>query len=243
MIGKKKILAIIPARGGSKGLPRKNVLDLNGKPMIAWSIESAAQSHYIDRCIVSTDDAEIAETARAAGADVPFIRPDEFARDESTTLDVALHAIRELPGYDIVVILQPTSPLRTREDIDKSIEALCALQAPSAVSVYEPAKSPYWAYTTDRKGRMHPLVDPKLCNKRRQELPQTFVLNGAVYAACIKWLQEKRRFVTEETVAHIMPAERSLDVDTAFDLKLVAFYMQEHQLNTKQASRSLAANA
>lgn len=239
MIGKKRILAVIPARGGSKGLPRKNVLDLAGKPMIAWSIDAAAGSRYIDRCIVSTDDAEIAEVARRHAGDVPFMRPAEHARDESTTLDVALHAIDTLPGYDLVVILQPTSPLRTTADIDKTIETLCALQAPSSVSVYEPAKSPYWSYRTDERGRLVTLLDAELASKRRQELPRAYVLNGAVYVACIDWLREQGRFVTGDTVAHVMPAERSLDVDTAFDLKLVAFYLHE----SRQADSTLAANA
>ena len=239
MIGRNKILAIIPARGGSKGLPRKNVLDLDGKPMIAWSIEAAAGSQFIDRCIVSTDDAEIAEVARRHGADVPFMRPDQYACDESTTLDVALHALDELPGHDLVVILQPTSPLRTAYDIDQTIEAIVARQAPSAVSVYEPAKSPYWAYRTDDDGRLIGLLDQELASKRRQELPAAYVLNGAVYVARVDWLRDKLRFVTDETVAHVMPAERSLDVDTAFDLKLVAFYLHEQ----RQADNALAANA
>lgn len=239
MIGRNRILAIIPARGGSKGLPRKNVLDLDGKPMIAWSIQAAADSDFIDHCIVSTDDAEIASVAQEYGCDVPFIRPDEHARDESTTLDVALHALDELPGYDLVVILQPTSPLRTSYDIDQTIEAIVARQAPSAVSVYEPAKSPYWSYRTDDKGRLVSLLDKELASKRRQELPSTYVLNGAVYVARVDWLRENLRFVTDETVAHVMPAERSLDVDTAFDLKLVAFYLHE----SRQASNTLAANA
>lgn len=243
MIGKKRILGVIPARGGSKGLARKNVLDLNGKPMIAWSIEAAGQSQYLDRCIVSTDDPEIAEVAKACNGDVPFIRPDEHARDESTTLDVALHAVRKLSGYDLVVILQPTSPLRTSDDIDKTIETLVALQAKSAASVCEPAKSPYWSYLTDDRGRLKTLLDPELACKRRQDLPRAYVLNGAVYAACIDWLKEKQRFVTDETAAYIMPAERSLDVDTAFDLKLVAFHLHENQLNEGQAESTLAANA
>lgn len=239
MIGNERILAIIPARGGSKGLPRKNVLDLDGKPMIAWTLEAAAGSAFIDRCIVSTDDQEIAEVARQHGGDVPFMRPPKHARDESTTLDVALHAIEQLPDFDRVVILQPTSPLRTSEDIDQTIQAMITHQAPSAVSVYEPAKSPYWSYTTDRDARLHTLLDEALADKRRQDLPTAYVLNGAVYAARIDWLKQHQRFVGDDTVAHIMPAERSLDVDTAFDLKLVAFYLHE----SRQADNALAAQA
>ena len=232
-----KVLAIIPARGGSKGLPRKNVLDLGGKPMIAWSIEAAAQSQHIDRCIVSTDDDEIAEVARSLGGDVPYIRPADIARDQSTTLDVALHAIEILDNYDTVVILQPTSPLRSAQDIDKTIEAMHKAKSQSAVSVCEPAKSPYWSYRTDEQGRLVSLIDPQLASKRRQDLPDAYVLNGAVYVAQVDWLKKNLAFVDKNTVAHVMPAERSLDIDTAFDLKLVAFYLHEAQQN------SLAANA
>lgn len=243
MIGKRKILAIIPARGGSKGLPRKNVLDLEGKPLIAWSIAAASESQYIDRCIVSTDDQEIADIAKQWGADVPFMRPTEHARDESTTLDVALHTIEQLPDFDIVVILQPTSPLRSRHDIDHTIETLCALQAKSAASVYEPAKSPFWSYLTTSQGRLQPLLDPELACKRRQDLPRAFVLNGAVYAACIKWLKKTQRFVTEQTAAYMMPAERSLDIDTAYDLRLAAFQIHENRLQEQQDQNSSAAQA
>lgn len=243
MIGDQRILAIIPARGGSKGLPRKNVLNLAGKPMIAWSIEAARQSRYIDRCIVSTDDSEIAQVAREHGGDVPFIRPAEHAQDHSTTLDVALHAIDELPGCQLVVILQPTSPLRTSEDIDRTIEAMQAHRASSATSVCKPSKSPYWSYRTDAEDRLVSLIDPRLADRRRQELPEAYVLNGAVYVARIDWLRAHHRFVGGDTVAYEMPADRSLDVDTAFDLKLVAFYMQETSGAASQAEGALAANA
>lgn len=239
MIGGLRVLAIIPARGGSKGLPRKNVLELGGKPLIAWSIEAGSASHYIDRCIVSTDDQEIAATARRFQGDIPFMRPAELAADNTTTLDVTRHALETLPGYDVVVILQPTSPLRITEDIDATIEKMVTLQASSCVSVVEPSKSPYWAYGTDEHHRLTSLIDPQLATRRRQELPDAYVLNGAVYAARTDWLLNEQAFVGENTVAHVMPAERSLDIDTAFDLKMVAFFLHEAQ----QASKPLAANA
>lgn len=242
MIGKQKILALIPARGGSKLLPRKNVLELNQKPLIAWTIEAASRSGYLDRCIVSTDDPEIARVAKDWGGDVPFERPAELARDETPTLDVALHAVDTLPGYDILVILQPTSPLRTTGDIDETIEAMASLQAPSAVSVFEPAKSPYWAYRTDECGRLCPLLDQELATRRRQELPSAYLLNGAVYVARIDWLRKEQRFVSNETVPHIMPPERSLDVDTGFDLELAGFYLRHSREHTRQPGNPGAAN-
>ncbi len=225
MIDELKVLAIIPARGGSKGLPRKNILDLAGKPLIAWTLDAAQASGYVDRCIVSTDDSEIADVCRAHGGDVPFMRPAEFAQDDSDTFDAVQHAVDQLPGFDILMILQPTSPLRSAEDIDLTLEQLQLHQAPSCVSVVEPAKSPFWAYRIE-ENRLQPLIDPRYARMRRQELPQSYVLNGAVYAARTNWLLQHRNCMSEQTVAHIMPAERSVDIDTEFDLKLAAFYLE-----------------
>jgi CMP-N,N'-diacetyllegionaminic acid synthase len=239
MINNKKVLAIVPARGGSKGLPRKNILDVGGKPMLAWSLEAAAGSSYIDRCIVSTDDVEIADVSRTHQGEVPFMRPAKHADDRATLLDVTLHALEQLPGYDFVVVLQPTSPLRSTEDIDRTLVTMVQNGAPSAVSVSEPANSPYRAFRTDAHGRLVSLTDSRMASKQQEQLPQAFVLNDAVYAARTDSLRAHRRFVTCDTVAHIMPAERSLAVRSAFDLKLVAFYLHESQ----HAGRNLAANA
>lgn len=227
MIGGKKVLGLIPARGGSKGLPRKNVLPAAGKPLIAWTVKAALASKYLDRVILSSDDDEIMAAAEQAGCEVPFKRPEEFATDQATTLDVARHAVEQLPGFDILVVLQPTSPLRSAGDIDATLEQLITSEANSAVSVTEPAKSPYWSYQMNSKGRLVTLLDEDLAKKRRQDLPTAYVLNGAVYAARIDWLLEQGGFVGADTVAHVMPAERSLDVDTALDLKMVELCLKE----------------
>ena len=227
MIDGRKVLGLIPARGGSKGLPRKNVLPTAGKPLIAWTVEAALASKYLDRVILSSDDDEIIAAAEQAGCEVPFKRPAEFATDQATTLDVARHALPKLPGFDILVVLQPTSPLRSGADIDATLEQLIEHQASSAVSVTEPAKSPYWSYRMNEQGRLVTLLDPELAKKRRQDLPPAYVLNGAVYAARIDWLLEQGGFVGADTVAHVMPAERSLDVDTALDLKMVELCLKE----------------
>lgn len=143
-----KILAIIPARGGSKGVPRKNIRELAGKPLIAWTIEEAKKSKYIDRLILSTEDDEIIEVAKQYGCEVPFKRPIELAQDDTPGIDPVLHAIEQCPGYDYVVLLQPTSPLRTVDDIDGCIEQLLSSDGTNfCVSVTEPEKSPYWMYT------------------------------------------------------------------------------------------------
>lgn len=227
MIEGLRVLGLIPARGGSKGLPRKNVLDLCGKPMIAWTIEAALDSRHLDRVVLSSDDPEIMQTAAAHGCDVPYRRPHRLATDNATTIDVALHAADLLPGYDVLVILQPTSPLRTAEDIDGTLRGLAATRAPSCVSVTEPEKSPYWSYGLDQRGRLQPLVDAQLARQRRQDLPTAYVLNGAVYAARIPWLRQQRAFVGPGTVAHVMPHARSLDVDTLVDLKISSVLIQE----------------
>jgi len=221
-----RVLAIVPARGGSKGLPRKNVLDLGGRPLLAWTLAAAQASRYLDRCVVSTDDEEIAAVARAHGGDVPFIRPAELATDAASAQDVLEHALRQLPGFGIVVILQPTSPLRSSNDIDGAIETLQEHHAPSCVSVVEPGKSPYWSYRVDENNRLTPLLDPAFSRMRRQDLPQTYVLNGAVYAAHTQWLLDNRGALGDGTVPYVMPAERSVDIDSAFDLELAALYLR-----------------
>jgi N-acylneuraminate cytidylyltransferase len=229
MIDGLKVLAVIPARGGSKGLPRKNVLPLAGKPLVAWTLEAAHASRYIDRTILSSDDDEIIATTRKHSGDVPFKRPAHLSGDATTTIEVAFHAIEQLPGFDVLVILQPTSPLRTTEDIDTSLEKLISTGAVSCVSVTEPDKSPYWAYRIGENDRVIPVIDAELARCRRQDLPAAYVLNGAVFVAHIQWLMEHRSFVGADTVVHIMPRERSLDIDTLLDLQICETVMSAQQ--------------
>lgn len=228
MIDGRRVLGFVPARGGSKGLPRKNILDLAGRPLIAWTLAAAQASRYIDRCIVSTDDEEIARVAAAHCGDVPFLRPAELAGDDAETFTALAHAVARVPGYDLIVILQPTSPLRSADDIDATLETLQRHAAPACVSVVEPGKSPFWSYRIDEHNRLAPLLDPRYSRMRRQDLPTSYVLNGAVYAAHIDWLMVHRSCVSEETVPYVMPVERSVDIDTAFDLELAELYLR-HQ--------------
>lgn len=218
MIQGKRVLAVITARGGSKGVPRKNVRDLGGKPLIAWTIEAARSSQYLDRIILSSDDAEIIAAAKEWGCEVPFTRPAELARDETPGVEPVLHALTALQEqFDYVVLLQPTSPLRTAADIDGCLERCRELGAPACVSVTEPDKSPWWMYTLEENGRMRPLF-PGDAAARRQDLPKVYALNGAVYAAERLWLERTRTFVTPETAAYLMPRARSLDIDTELDM-------------------------
>lgn len=218
MIEGKKILAIIPARGGSKSVPRKNIKLLGGRPLIAWTINEAKKSAYIDRLIVSTDDEEIAGVARKYDCEVPFLRPAELAQDHTPGIDPVLHALEIIPGFDYVILLQPTSPLRKVVDIDGCIERCIHERAKSCVSVTLADKSPYWMYSMNEKDVLEPLIDNKVTFTRRQDTPNIYTLNGAVYVAESGWLQLTHSFLAEETIGYIMPKERSVDVDTPLDL-------------------------
>ncbi|MBM9603017.1 acylneuraminate cytidylyltransferase family protein [Desulfopila inferna] len=224
-----RILALIPARGGSKGLPGKNIRNLHGKPLIAWSIEAAMKSNYIDRIIVSTDSADIATIAEEYGAEIPFMRPTELAADNSSGIDVCLHALEWYSNksdiYDLLLILQPTSPLRTASDIDAAIETLGAKQAKAVVSVCETDHHPWWSSQLPQDGNMENFIRPEVLNKNRQELPNYYRLNGAIYLIETKLLRKTHSFYGPDTFAYIMPPERSIDIDSLPDLLLAEAYL------------------
>ena len=223
----KTFLGIIPARGGSKGVPHKNIRPLAGKPLIAWTIEQAKQSKYLDRCIVSTDDEEIRTIAKKYGGDVPFLRPTELAKDDTPSIAPVLHATGVLQGYDYVVLLQVTSPLRSVEDIDQAIEYCLDNRAESCVSVVEAATSPYWMYKISDSGHMTPILEIKReSGYQRQKLPKIYELNGAVYVASCEFLTRVHDFQNEETLGYIMPAQRSFDIDTLTDFKVADTLMR-----------------
>lgn len=219
MIGDKKVLAVIIARGGSKGLLRKNVLTLADRPMIAWSVAAARESSYVDRTVLSSDDDEIRSVAAAWGCDVPFVRPAELAADDASAESVVLHALDALETvYDYVVLLQATSPLRTGADIDAAIGRCRDLAAPACITVQVAPKSPYWMVTMDSEARLHRLLPSDGPTHRRQLLPSVYAPNGAVYVAEVPWFRANQRFLGPGTVGSLMPAERSIDVDTEYDL-------------------------
>jgi CMP-N,N'-diacetyllegionaminic acid synthase len=225
MINGKSVLAIITARGGSKGIPGKNIINLGGKPLISYSIAAGKGSKYIDRLILSSEDPEIIKAAKKYGCEVPFIRPVELAQDNTPGIDPVLHAINTLENkYDYIVLLQPTSPLRIAEDIDKAIEK-CIQGHSACVSVCEPDKNPYWMYFLSDEDKMHPVLESKAF--RRQDLPKAFSLNGAVYVAETGFLLNHKTFITENTVAYIMPKLRSVDIDDILDLKYCELVIKE----------------
>lgn len=235
MIDNKTIVAIIPARGGSKGIPRKNLRKLAGISLLAWTIETAKASKLIDRVIVSSEDQEIIAEAKRFGADVPFIRPKELAEDHTPGVDPVLHAIQNIEPYDFVVLLQVTSPLRTTEDIDNCIKHCYQQNAPSLVSVTTPSKHPYWMFTINDSERLQPLFDQEL-PVRRQDLPPVYIPNGAVYLAQTNWLLKNKKFISHETAAYFMSNDNSLDIDTELDLFILeAIWM--NRINLKNNNK------
>jgi CMP-N,N'-diacetyllegionaminic acid synthase len=212
------VLAVIPGRGGSKELPRKNVLPLGGVPLIAWTVRAAMAGRFIAGVVVSTDDDEIAAAARAAGAEVPFRRPANLASDTASSVDVLLHALDMLPGFERAVLLQPTSPFRTGADLDAGFALWqAATGAGSCVSVSEAAVSPWLMYGRDIGGRLARLLPEPPGGLRRQDLPKALVLNGAFYFVDVARFRAERRFVFDDSLGHEMPVERSLDIDTIAD--------------------------
>lgn len=218
-----KVLAIIPARGGSRRVPRKNIKPLAGKPLIAWTIQEALLSKSIDRLVVSTDDPEIARVAQAYGCEAPFLRPTELAQDDTPGILPILHAMENIgPEYTHVLMLQPTSPLRIAEDIDTCLTVAIQAQAP-VVTISEPLTTPFHCYTQETNGTLNKLVDLEL--RRTQDYPPVYALNGAVYVASYDWLKREQTFLTHETVGSIMPQERSFDIDTDLEFALCEYLL------------------
>jgi CMP-N-acetylneuraminic acid synthetase len=227
----KNLLAIIPARGGSKGLPNKNLLNLNGKPLIAWTIEAAQKCEFIDKILVSTDSLEIKEVSNMYGAETPFLRPKELSDDRALSIDVVLHAIQNFHEYQYVCMLQPTSPLRTEIEIEKAFKMLINHNANACVSVTESNQSPYWSFQISKDEKLKPLFDFDDIPLRRQELPNTYFLNGAIYIAKSNWLLNSRSFLTNETIAYVMSSDISIDIDTIDDFKLAENYLFNQNLS------------
>lgn len=228
MIDGKKILGIIPARGGSKTLPGKNIRDLNGKPLIAWTIEQAKGSVCLDKTILSSDNTDIIRTARNWGCEVPFVRPWELAGDDSPSIGLIIHAILSLPeAFDYIVLLQPTSPLRSSGDIDACLSLCISQKAPYCVSVSKVTQHPRWMHSVDARGRLVPLLPEADTIHQRQQLPPLYVENGALYAARTERLLIDKGFFSKDTLAYVMPPERSLDIDDEFDFLYCALLMQK----------------
>lgn len=222
VIKNKKILAIIPARGGSKRIPRKNIKLLARKPLIAYTIEAALKSNYLDKIIVSTEDEEIGKVSKRYGATI-IKRPQKLATDKANTIDVAFHVLDVLREKkyipEIILLLQPTSPLRNTNDINNAIELFLKNKPKSVISVCESRETPYWMHKIDDK-YIKPLMGLKNYNRRRQDLPKTYIENGAIFIISLEELYKNKKFLTDKTLPYIMPQERSIDIDNSTDLLL-----------------------
>lgn len=232
----RSVLALIPARGGSKSIPHKNLILLAGKPLIAWSIDPALKSAGVDRVIVSTEDAEIAEIAARFGAEIPFMRPASLARDDTPGIDPVLHAVNwlsENENYkpDYILLLQPTSPLRVVEDIDSALQLAQNSRADAVVSVCKVSQHPYWMKTIDAHGFIEDFIKLDAAVHSRQNLPAVYALNGAIYLVKRDVLLKEGTLFPEKTAAYIMPQERSIDIDEPLDIKLAEKLLQERIAN------------
>jgi CMP-N-acetylneuraminic acid synthetase len=228
------VLGLITARGGSKEIPRKNITLLGGKPLISYTIEAATHSKLLGRCIVSTDSQEIIEVCRKWDADIPFVRPSELAQDDTPTLPVVLHALDTLQeSYDAVMLLQPTNPFRTAEDIDQAIRLL--ILDPSADSVISVVK-----VGDNHPARMKQVIDGVLIDppfaeetegQRRQDLPEFYLRNGAIYLTRTNVIIKQQSLKGKRSLAYIMPEERSVNVDGYLDLLLAETILRERKRN------------
>ncbi|MEA3315592.1 MAG: acylneuraminate cytidylyltransferase family protein [Campylobacterota bacterium] len=227
MYNNKTFLAIIPARGGSKRLPNKNILDLKGKPLIAHTIEASLKSKYINKVIVSSDNDNILNISKEFGADT-IKRPDILANDTSTTFDAIKHTIENTEKYDYIILLQPTSPLRDENNINEAIELLEEKKADAIVSVCEMEHSPLWSNTIDDTLSMKNFLKDEVINKRGQDLEKYYRLNGAIYIIDTNKLLENKSFILKENIyAYIMDRENSIDIDEKIDFKIAEVLIDE----------------
>ncbi|GAB6282476.1 MAG: acylneuraminate cytidylyltransferase family protein [Ignavibacterium sp.] len=230
----KKIPAIIPARGGSKGILKKNIKVLAGKPLIAWTIEAALNSKYISDVIVSTDDDEIAEISRNYGAQIPFMRPPELATDESIAIDTYLYTVEKLnseynKSIEEFVVLQPTSPLRNSKHINEAVKLFYNQKADSVVSLVESNHSPYWFKKITPKGKIKSLFEDKIYSVNRQQLPKTYLINGAILILKYNILKSTRSYYINNSLAYIMSQEESIDIDNIIDFKICEIFLSENE--------------
>ena len=246
MIGQQRLLAIIPARGGSKRLPGKNTLKLAGKPMIAWSIEAALESKFIDKVIVTTEDEDIVNIAREFGAEVPFIRPNELASDSASSIDTVIHAIQALKdlyddSYEYIILLQPTSPFRTSQHIDEAVGLLMDRNADGIVSICEAdnvkMKINPFPVSMDENGKIYEKSDHSPTNKRNlhlnvKEFDKEYRINGAIYLCKTSILTKELTFFHESSYAYVMDPSESIDIDYDYDYKKCELIINKRNSNT-----------
>jgi CMP-N-acetylneuraminic acid synthetase len=218
-----KVVAVIPARAGSKGIPNKNLVDLGGKPLIAWSIEAAIQSKYIDKIIVTSDGEQILSAANAYPEVDTLKRPDELAQDHTPTAPVITHALKECnitaEKYDHLILLQPTSPLRNSGHIDEAIAKMMSSDATALISVAEPEHHPLKSFKKNAQGYLEGIVNNEYPFQPRQALPKAYQPNGAIYIVEMNYFLSHENFYSDKTIEFLMSPESSIDIDTLNDIQ------------------------
>jgi CMP-N,N'-diacetyllegionaminic acid synthase len=226
-----KVLGLIPARGGSKGVPRKNIRPLCGKPLLAYTTEAALASKHLSKVVLSTEDTEIAELGRSLGVDVPFMRPAELAEDTTPTFPVVLHAVEQLEkdgeSFDAVCLLQPTNPLRREQDIDACIELMQSTGADSVISVVQVPHqyNPKWVYFKNELGEMTLSTGENSPIPRRQDLPAAFHRDGSIYVTRRNVLDEFGNLYGRKVRGYELTHERSINIDTPDDWTLAEEFL------------------
>jgi CMP-N-acetylneuraminic acid synthetase len=220
-----KVVAVIPARAGSKGIPNKNLINIGGKPLISWSIEAAVNSAYIDKVIVTSDGDEILSTAHSFKEVDTLKRPSELAQDDTPTAPVIVHALKELKigtdEYEYLILLQPTSPLRNHKDIDAAFDVLKNSDANALISVVKPNHHPLKSFKPNEDGYLEGLINDEYPFMPRQVLPKVYQSNGAIYIIDLKKFLQQESFFTNKTIAYEMSASKSIDLDTAEDIEKI----------------------
>ena len=226
------IIGIIPARAGSKRLPGKNTKSLSGKPLVQWTFDAAHDSTYLDRLIVSTDDPVVMEIGLRSRIEI-IERPCKLAGDTATSYDVVKHVLDSIPDHstiEAVVLLQPTSPLRTSRDIDGAIDLFREKKANAIVSVCPVEHSPLWMNTLPEDNSMRDFLRPEIINKSSQELPMYYRLNGAIYVIGLNSFLNEHSFLPKDRAfAFIMPIDRSIDIDTEIDFRLAELLLDPNK--------------
>lgn len=227
-----EIIALVTARGGSKGLIGKNMKPLLGKPLIGWTIETGKNCKNINRVMLSTDDEPTADYAKNVNCEVPFMRPAEFATDDASHIDVALHFLEFMQKTEdklpkALFILQPTSPLRSSTDLEAAFAIYKEKSCDAVISVCEPPHHPFLSKKIDDNGLIHDMFELQSAHPRRQDLPLSYAPNGALFLLDVQKFLDQRKFYMEKTAAYIMPASRSVDIDTQFDFDMAEFLMQQ----------------
>jgi CMP-N,N'-diacetyllegionaminic acid synthase len=238
MIDGKKVLAVVPARRGSKGLPLKNIRLLGGKPLLTWPIQAARQSSFIDRVIISTEDPEFADIAMTAGADVPFLRPAELATDSSPSIDFLIDAVDKLAAngeqYDYLILLEPTSPLTETSDIDTALQTIVKRQseADAIVGVTVMTTShPAFAVRIDAAGLIQPHSVASFGQlPRRQDIEPLYSMDGSLYISTIAALRRERSFYHKRTMPYVTPRWKSFEIDDLVDFICIEAILAQREL-------------